>query len=753
MDMPPVRFEPIACKGGLDQITPTQSLHPGVARSAINFEVATTGGYTRVAGYERLDGHPAPSAATYLILSVTGTTIPAIGSTITGATSGATGVLIAQTASTFVLTKVTGTFNGTEVLTSGGTVATQTGFGSASSQKVVAQYRSLAADVYRADIGKPAGSGAVLGAFCFNGIKYAFRNNALGTECVMFKSSSSGWTAIAFGHELAYRSQSLTPAEGATVTGVTSGATGVVARVSSRGGANGAGLAVTSITSALGVATVTTTAAHGLSSGAAVVVMGAAQTAYNVSTTATVTGASTFTYPVAGTPTTPATGTITYSTSSGLAHGALILLSKTGTFQADEALTVSGAYNMTATAASSAISLLPGGKFDFVETNFAGSARTTRVYGCDGVNRGWEFDGTTFVPISTGATTDTPKFVDSHKQHLVLAIGSSLIHSAPGLPYDYTALSGAAEIAVGDTIAGMLVQPGSQTTGAFAAFTKSGTQMLYGTGVSSWSLVPFAEGTGAIAWTCQNMAQSYALDDRGVFSIATSQNYGNFAQSALTAQIRPFIAAYRSLTTCSVVCREKSQYRVYFSNGMGLHMTIVNGKYLGAMPIYHPTGIHNAWAGSESNGDEIILLCGSDGYVYQAEKGTSFDGEPISASITLHHDSVKSPRILKRYRKCAVEMQGSSYAEVGFNYNLGYGKPEYPQPNNVTYSSNMLAGYWDSDYWDTFFWDASNLVPMECEMDGTAENVALTFFSSSDYFDSFTINSAIVHYTFRRALR
>lgn len=753
MEMPPVRFEPIPLKGGLDQITPTQSLPPGVARSGINFEVATTGGYSRIQGYERLDGRPAPSDAAYLILSVTGTVIPTLGVTITGATSGATGVLIAQTASTFVLTKVTGTFNGTEVLTSGGTVATQTGFGSAPNTKTVAQYKALAAAVYRADIGKPAGSGAVLGAFCFNGIKYAFRNNALATACVMFKSTSSGWTAISFGHELSYHAQSLTPAEGATVTGVTSGATGVIARVVSQGGGNGLGLAVTSITSAVGVATVTTTAAHGLSTGAQVVVMGAVQTAYNVTATITVTGASTFTYAVTGTPTSPATGTITYSTSSGLAYGTLILSSKTGTFQANEALTVSSAYNMTATAASSAITLLPGGKFDFVETNFAGASITTRVYGCDGVNRGWEFDGTTFVPITTGTTPDTPVFVEAHKHHLFWTIGSSIISSAPGLPYDYTALSGGSEIAVGDTITGKLVQPGSQTTGALAVFTRKGTSMLYGTGRSDWNLVAFNTGTGAIPWSCQNMSQSYVLDDRGVFGLSTTQNFGNFAQDALTARIRPLIAQYRSLTTCSTLCREKSQYRVYFSNGMGLHLTIVNGEYLGAMPIYLPFSVYNAWEGSESNGDEIILLCGTDGYVYQAEKGTSFDGQPITAAITLHHDSIKSPRVLKRYRKCAVEMQGSSYAEVGFNYNLGYAKPEYQQPNNVTYANNMMASYWDSAYWETFFWDVSDLVPMECEMGGTAENVALTFFSSSDYFNSFTLNSATVHYSFRRALR
>ena len=69
---------------------------------------------------------------------------------------------------------------------------------------------------------------------------------------------------------------------------------------------------MTSITRSGTTATVTTTAAHGLSTGAFVAIRGASPTAYNGIHLATVTGASTFTYPVAGSPASPATGTITW---------------------------------------------------------------------------------------------------------------------------------------------------------------------------------------------------------------------------------------------------------------------------------------------------------------------------------------------------------------------------------------------------------------------------------------------------------
>ena len=75
---------------------------------------------------------------------------------------------------------------------------------------------------------------------------------------------------------------------------------------------NGYGqVSVASITRSGSTATVTTSTAHGLSTGNWAVISGADQAAYNVEAQVTVTSNTVFTYDVAGTPATPATGTIT----------------------------------------------------------------------------------------------------------------------------------------------------------------------------------------------------------------------------------------------------------------------------------------------------------------------------------------------------------------------------------------------------------------------------------------------------------
>ena len=79
-------------------------------------------------------------------------------------------------------------------------------------------------------------------------------------------------------------------------------------------------IAISGITRASTTATVTTSAAHNITTGAVVYITGADQAAYNGYKTLTGGSGSTFTFEVAGSPTTPATGTIS-STTATLSRG------------------------------------------------------------------------------------------------------------------------------------------------------------------------------------------------------------------------------------------------------------------------------------------------------------------------------------------------------------------------------------------------------------------------------------------------
>jgi hypothetical protein len=677
--LPRVQYDLIRLGGGLDQVTPTLTLPPGFARRAANFECNVSGGYTRLAGYERFDGRPSPSAALYNILTCTVTGTIAVGNTVTGATSAATGKVIARSGSDVVITRQTGTFVVGENLTVSAVVqASVTSIGGVSADGLIdAQYRNLAADEYRSSIQAVPGAGNVLGVALYKGDVYAWRNVVGNASAAMFKATSGGWAAVALGFELAFNSGAGTAiAEGDTVTGQTSGATGVVARVVVENG-----------TSWLG------------------------------------------------------------------ATGRLILSSTSGTFAAPEHLRVAGTTRAHAGGAATAVTLAPNGRYETVVGNFGGGDANYRLYGCDGANRAFEFDGTVFVPINSTMPNDKPTHVAVHKQHLFLSFGASLQFSALSLPYQWDPVLGAGEIAMNAPITNLIVLPGDQSSGALGVYTRRDTSVLYGTSEANFALSTFNTGTGAVPYTAQNMDQAYVLDDRGIISLGTTLNFGNFLPASLTMNLRPFLENRVNSATASSLNRLKGQYRVFFSDGTGIYMTMINGNLLGSMPVEFPNPVLCCEEGENVSGSTVSFFGSTNGFVYQLDKGTSFDGNAISASFNLTYNSIKSPRILKRFRRASVELAGDYYSEIQFGYDLGYRRQEIPQPLDERYASDLRSSYWDEMIWDSFVWDGSDVSPSEIEVSGTAENIAIRISCFSDIFEPFTVNTIIVHYTMRRGIR
>jgi len=374
------------------------------------------------------------------------------------------------------------------------------------------------------------------------------------------------------------------------------------------------------------------------------------------------------------------------------------------------------------------------------------------------VNKAFEFDGTTFAPITTGLNPDAPAHITAHKDYLVIASASSILGSAPGEPFKWTTTDGAWEIATGDTVTGMLTLPGSQSTATLAVFMRSNSAFLYGTDPTTFNFTLFNTGLGALPSSVQNLSDTFFFDDLGIVTMKTTLNYGNFETATLTKNILPFILAERANLTASAVNRSKSQYRTFFSDGYGLYLTMVNQQYLGVGVTLFPNPVFVCDEGETSLGEEVSYFGSNDGqgYVYQLDAGTSFDGADINAYATLAWDPVKSPRVLKRFRNASIEIQAQSYVEVQFGYQLGYGSSNIGQPSPVTYPSSFSpTPTWDSNInWDAgFVWDGQTLSPTDVDLTGTAENIQFTIACSGNYIDAFQVNSIITAFSQRRAMR
>lgn len=670
-----VSFFPL--KGGLDLVTPHIEISSGKLYDSKNYEPQISGGYRRIDGYERYDGQASPTASKYWTLPYTQTATPSVGATVTGGSSGATGVVLKVSGTTLILGAVIGSFTQGEALTSGGSIgvttstATVSGATSASDD---ADYMLLAANNTRTSIQPITGNGVIRGVWIYKDVTYAFRDN--GAVSNMYKATSSGWVQVNLGTEIQY-------------------------------------------SSTLGGSTPITVG----------------QTIGNAAASPTKTAVVTAVL----------TRTGTWGTN---ALGTLVITPVTGTFSNTDPIYVSGTQKAVATTAATAITRASGGTLEFVNANFTGSTSTLKMYGCDGVNLAFEFDGTTYVPIRTGMATDTPEHIAFHKNYLFLSFYGSVQFSALGSPYSWTAILGAGEIATGDQVTGFVVQTGTQSGASMAVFTKGKTYILYGTSAANWQLTVSVYDLGTSARTAQSVGNNtFGLTGRGVYSLVTTLNYGDFDFASITHLIQPYLVTKRGLETCSSTSKEKGQYRLYFSDNTALVIGFTGDQVSGMMNIDYGKPVRCVVTQTLSNGKEVTFFGSDDGYVYQDNIGTSFDGQPIEAFIRTTFNHLKSPRIRKKFRRAIFEASSNGYANVKVSYELGYGSLGVASSDVSDYQMVGQGGYWDQFIYENFTWDQPFINEQSISLDGTEKNISFLFYSNRAQDVSHTFQGVSIHYT------
>ena len=346
----------------------------------------------------------------------------------------------------------------------------------------------------RSNITIVPGEGSVLGVWVFGGDVYSFRNKSGSATAGMYKSTSTGWSEVDLGTALNFDGTT-TNGEfvvGSVVTGA-AGATGTVAAVSYSGlwetGAKGA-VVLTGITG-------TFVDDENLSSPTLAFDAGATE----IKKDDVITGA-----------TSGKTATVKQVTvasgawADGDAAGYFSITGNTGTWTDGEKIQVSSSDRADVNGASQpssrtlakddgtqyAQTLEPGGKYEFVTYNFTGTSGGIAMYGVNKVGKGFSYDGTAFIKINTGMITDVPEHIIAHKNHLFFSFpGGSVQHSSIRAPLQWSPITGAAEIALGDEVSGFSME----VKEVMSIFTRNDTYMLYGSSSADWQLNRFHQGS------------------------------------------------------------------------------------------------------------------------------------------------------------------------------------------------------------------------------------------------------------------
>jgi hypothetical protein len=408
------------------------------------------------------------------------------------------------------------------------------------------------------------------------------------------------------------------------------------------------------------------------------------------------------------------------------AAGYIILTDVTGAFQS-ESLTANGHPSATTTG-DAAITIPPGGRYEFITHNFYGAANRQALYGAGGAGNAFEFMDGIFTPIETGmGAKDKPTRVFEIGNALGLCFpGGSIQISQPGEPLIWSVVLGASEIGLGTEITNVIQS--NETAVAF--FGEKKIAMLTGTSINDFKLEELTEEAGAYPWTAQRLGKTLYCDARGLRDLAATQAYGNFRVGSLMSEITPLFNAKKKAglyPILSFVSRAKSQYRMIWNDGTGLSV-FMGRKNPEPMEFSISSIRPSCVATGELDDGEGIFIGAEDGYVYRMDSGSSFDGLGVKGFVMTPFAHIGGARREKRLHKTSVEMLSAPGGQIGITVMFDYGDGDQPASGNQDFIMRGNVGHdfivtgggglWDSALWDEFFWSAPLFGVSEADTEG-----------------------------------
>jgi hypothetical protein len=556
----------------------------------------------------------------------------------------------------------------------------------------------------RGSIREVPGIGPVRGVWVFDGYVFAFRDQVDGAGG-MFRSSNGGWSRLTFGSLLPFFEAEAQFEVDDFVVGVTSGASAKIDRIVTREG--------------------------------------------------------------------------NYDPTTPTAAGYLIVSNVSGTFADTEAITSTSGGAATSLPIEPIV-LKAGGRYSFTNHNFYGSAARPRMYFANGVDTAFEWTGSVLSPIRTGITDtaagldlllaanddpilaangdsiivagafDAPSFITHYKNHLFLAYTSgTLLFSSPLDPLDFRATTGAGELSFGQQINGILTAAST----SLVIFAQNRVEYLTGDDDTSFVLNPLSDVSGAKPYTIQMLDAPFFLDDGGVRKLDASSAFGDWRMGTQTQQVEKLMRQKRDALiqpVASLAVKAKDQYRLFWDDGSGITLYI-GRKAPEALPFKVGFRAYCACAGEVDNGRGDRLFVGAhDGFVYELNRGTSYDGAEIQSYIRLPFTAAGSPSQATRWMKATFEMDAPDDTTFGVAFDVDYGRGLGGEATDVDLDAGSAIV--SSDLYANVDWSQPVQGVLEYHIAGIGPNIAATLIHNSAVARQHTISSQTYNFS-RRGMK
>ena len=320
-----------------------------------------------------------------------------------------------------------------------------------------------------------------------------------------------------------------------------------------------------------------------------------------------------------------------------------------------------------------------------------GKARHTS-FNLDGTDKVIFVDGTNF-PVVYTTSGNTATFMTSSNSSDILgadhvaffkntafyAKNNNVFFTAPSSVDDFSAANGAGSINVGQQVTGLTV-----FRDQLIIFTTNTIKRLTGNTSADFQVSPITERMGCVNGdTIQEVGGDimYLAPD-GIRLLSATDRIGDFgldvASDKIAKDANSFLNNYNSF--CSVLFREKAQYRIFgfvTSEQQPTAKGLIATKFIsqGASGISWSStfGIKAFVADSVYSGDqETISFANEDGYIYNLDTGSSFDGANIEAIYESPFMPLSDPQVRKSFYKMTLYAQpkGNMLLDINFKYDF-----------------------------------------------------------------------------------
>lgn len=366
------------------------------------------------------------------------------------------------------------------------------------------------------------------------------------------------------------------------------------------------------------------------------------------------------------------------------------------------------------------------------------------------------------VRIETGGIytvlTNAPmgqRFVQEFSGYLWMSDGTgTLTFSAPNDDNDYNAIDGAGEINVGFSINGLGVW-----RGALYVFGTQRISQVTGTSAADWVVTPLTDQIGMTGtYSLQEVnGDLIFLSSDGLRTISGTARIFDRELGVITRPISTLIVPMGSSNLISTTIRTKSQYRLF--QGTSNSDASTSQGIIGTLKLQTNGSVAWEWSKTSGilvssaddglfNGDELTIHGGFDGYVYQQESGTTFDGTDIPALYQTPYLVFNDPNIRKIPQKLCANFRTSGDVILSIGVLYDYADPDVSNPADNIITLSGGSGIWDSGLtWGqaNLFWNSVPLIRKCAYITGSGFSSSFLFSSSGgpDYsLQAYTINFA-----------